>query len=294
MKKSSGTANSLKTLILTFTIWFFLTACSTINTIVKEGIQKPHVTVEDMKVTGFDFKTIDLLFDINIDNPNSLGVKLNGFDYDFLVNDNSFIKGENSDGLEIIANGNHGVQIPVTVGFSDLFNAIKSLHQEDNSMYQMKTGFLFDVPILGSIRVPVSKSGEIPMVKLPSISLGSVKVSKLNLTGADLEVGVNINNPNGFSLNLHKMDYNLNVNGKNWVSGITNEALSVDEHGKSTLKLPVSLNFLDLGSSVFQLLSGNNELSYRFNGNVDLGSSLPMLPKANLDFDKTGNFTVSR
>ena len=273
-------------------IMLLLQGCSTINTIVKEGIKEPHLSVDKVDVTGFDFKNIDLLFDINIENPNSLGVKLNGFDYDFGINNNSFLVGDNAEGLEIVANGEHTVQIPLSVSYADLFNTVKSVQKEDQSSYQLKAGFLFDVPVLGSIRVPVSKNGNLPIVKIPSIRLGSLKLKKLNLTGADLEVAVNIDNPNAFGLDLQKMVYNLDINGSNWLSGVTTEALQISEKSKSALTLPVSLNFLELGSSVYQIVSGGEELAYRFSGNVDLGSTLPMLPKANLDFDKSGNIPV--
>ena len=105
-------------------------------------------------------------------------------------------------------------------------------------------------------------------------------------------MAVNIDNPNAFGLDLQKMVYNLDINGSNWLSGVTTEALQISEKSKSALTLPVSLNFLELGSSVYQIVSGGEELAYRFSGNVDLGSTLPMLPKANLDFDKSGNIPV--
>ena len=71
-----------------------LTNCAELMKIAQQGnIQKPAVRVSSARLAGLSFDKADLIFDIEISNPNSIGVSLAGFDYDLLLNGQSFLKG---------------------------------------------------------------------------------------------------------------------------------------------------------------------------------------------------------
>jgi LEA14-like dessication related protein len=137
-------------------------------------VQEPKVNFSQVKMTGLTFDKVDLLFDIDINNPNSVGINLAGFDYDLFLNQNSFLKGDQQDGLEIKANGKETVKIPLSLDFKSIYQTFQSVKDLDSINYELKTGLSFNLPALGNIRIPVSKSGYIPSLKLPSIRIKSV------------------------------------------------------------------------------------------------------------------------
>lgn len=266
--------------------------CSTINQLAK--MQKPEAKVQNVSIAGLSFDAINLLFDIDVRNPNSLGIKLNNFDYDMQINGNSFLSGVNDNGLEIAANGQKTVQLPLTLKFADLYKTFTGLIGEDSTAYRLNAGFAFDVPVLGSVRVPVNKSGSLPNLKLPKISIGSLKLGKLNFSGADLELNINIDNPNVFGINLNDLAYKFNVNGRSWGTGKADKLLNVSKKGKATLKLPISLNFLEMGTGLFNIIKGGEALNYNFDGDVNFDSTLPLLGNTKLRFDKNGKLKIER
>jgi len=144
------------------------------------------------------------------------------------------------------------------------------------------------------VNVPVSKEGDLPLIKIPKISLEALKLKDLKLTGADLTLGVKLKNPNAFSMLLDNMKYSLDINGKSWVSGDASDDVQVAEKGENIIEIPISLNFLQIGRSVYKIVAGDEDLSYNFGGNLDLATSIPLLGQINLPFDRSGSIKVSR
>ncbi|MFQ5583876.1 MAG: LEA type 2 family protein, partial [Calditrichia bacterium] len=221
LQKSKKGLVAVSSVFLTVLIVIF---CSSVKNLMK--IENPRLSVSDVKITGLSFENIDLLFDIKIDNPNSIGVNLSAFEYDFLINENSFLKGREEKKFEISANGESIVQLPIGLGYSDIYDAYKTLTNEDSSTYQLNGSFSFSLPLVGDVTIPVSKSGYLPLVKLPRLSVEDLKINRFGFSGADLKLRVKVDNPNAFSMAFINVNYNFNVNGKSWVAGTIKKVIS--------------------------------------------------------------------
>jgi len=269
--------------------------CASLTDLAKRGgIQKPAFQLTDSRITKLSFKGVDLVFDVQIENPNSLGISLSGFQYDFLINQRQLVNGRSDEELKIPARGKETVRIPVSLLFSQIYQLYSSLRNRDSVDYQMNTCFLVNLPVLGQMTIPLKKSGKIPLLKIPSINLKRISLKKLSFTGADLEIQLEIDNPNQLSFDLKKLDYALDVNQTNWLRGVRNEALKLSANGEQVVSLPVHLNLLKLGSTVYQILSENQPLKYEFSGKVDLSTSLSLMKSAQIPFDKKGKIKITR
>ncbi len=275
-------------------ILFFI-ACKELKNLQNMmNVQNPDVQFESAKLNGLSFEKADLMFDLKVINPNNFNITLSGFDYDLLINQNSFLSGKQNKGLAIKANDFSIVHIPLSIKYIELYDTYKSFKNDDTLKYTLKTGLIFDLPVLGKVRVPVSKSGALPLLKLPSISFKSIKLNNLGLSGADLTVEVGLDNPNAMNILLNKMNYDFNVNGRQWASGAAVQKIKVREKGKSTIKIPVKLDFLQMGAAAYQLLQGNSDLNIEFKGNADMSSSLELLKKFDISFDENKSVKLTK
>jgi LEA14-like dessication related protein len=287
--KSSGSHLILLILLLT------LSACQNIlNVLQQTQIKRPEVSVTKTEITGLSFTHLEMLFDLSVKNPNSVGIKLQGLDYKVLINDNSFLNGNQVQGIEIAAQAENAIQIPVTFKFTELYQGITSLMSQDTSVYHFDGGLTFDLPVLGATRVPVSKKGIIPLPKIPHIRLEGIKLNSLNLTGAKLELKLNIDNPNAFDVLLNTLTYGLTVNGLNWVQGQTNSSLSLSGKKDQTVTIPLTLNLMQMGTSVYQLLMGGKNLSYQLTGDLNVSVPQLMMSPSALPFDQSGQIDLKK
>ncbi len=257
-------------------------------------VQKPTAKVDKVKITALSIDKADLLFDIKISNPNPIGIGLAGFDYDLILNSNSFLKGKQNETVNISANGSSVVKLPLSMNYEDVYKTYKSLESEDNISYALKLGLLFDLPVLGKVRIPVETKGSIPTVKLPAISVKSLKLNDLGFTSADLQLDLQIKNPNSFKINLNHFNYDFMVAGQKWVEGSRKKPLSIAQKDNTTLSIPIKLNFLEIGRSVINLISGGSKLSYQLSGKADVSSSLEILKSFPFDFKYKGQVKISK
>lgn len=268
-------------------------ACSALRGLLGQAtIQRPQVDFIGAKLTGLSFDKVTFLFDLKIRNPNSLGVKLAGFGYDLSINGSSFLKGTENKELDIEAQGETIFQIPLTLSYSHLYQVFQTLLQQDNATYHLKCDLSFDLPGLGLVQIPVSKQGDVPLPKLPTVNVEKIELKRLGLSGADLLLGVQVDNPNAFSMIMEGMQYRLNINDQPWASGETGTRVQITEKGQNLLEIPIFLNFLQIGQSAYQALAEGQPLSYQFQGDLDLTTSLSPLGRTHLPFHRSGQIEV--
>jgi len=64
--------------------------------------------------------------------------------------------------------------------------------------------------------------------------------------------------------------------------------MQIKEKGDSIIEIPITVDFLKAGMTVYQIINGSKSINYQLGGNLDLTTSLPILGKVNLPFDLSG------
>lgn len=287
-----STTPFFRILFVLISLYFLLSCSEALKILQQSNIRQPAVSISSARLTGLSFDKADLQVDIDINNPNSLAIDLSAFDYEVLINGKSFLSGTENQGLNIAANKSSTIQLPVSLRFNDILSTFRELKSSDSIRYQIKSGLSFDLPMSGSIRVPVSKNGTFPNLKMPSVQLASVRLNDLSFSAASVDVQIKVDNPNSWSLDLLKMDYRLTVNDMDWIEGASSAGQAIAGKKSGYVRIPVKLNFLQMGQSVYNLLTGNGDLSYTLEGQADLKSSLELLGEFKLPFRKNGQTTL--
>jgi LEA14-like dessication related protein len=267
-------------------------SCATIKNIV--DIKEPEAKIDKVSVSSLSFESIGLLFDIGITNPNQLSVKLGGFDYNLFLDDQSFLSGEQAEEIYIQSLQKSSIKIPMQLNFKEIYKSYQALNSKDSVKYQLKAGLIFDLPVLGNTRIPVQTDGKIPLLKLPSITISSLSLGNLSFTGASLNLKLLVKNPNPVSISTEEMDYQFSVNGLEWISGLSQTKQQMGSNENSTINIPINLNFMQMGQSVYQIVSGNNTVNYQFKGGIKFDTSHHLLQEFSLPFDQTGQLTIQK
>jgi len=273
----------------------YLTACTSLKSLIgKASIKNPEVSVKEIKIEGLSFSAADLVCNLSVKNPNTVSLRLSRFEYDLLVEDVSFISGKQETGLEIEADSESLIQLPLRLIYKNLYDTLLALAEKDAADYQLNLSFSFRVPVLGNVTIPVSKSGEFPLLRLPTISLKSLHINRLGFTNADLSIDILVRNPNPLSMDMSSLQYRLQINSREWVSGQSFNPMHINEKGEGLLSIPISLNFFQIGQSIYILLEQSQDLDYQLQGNLLFTTSIPLMGEVRLPFDRSGRIVVSR
>lgn len=140
-----------------------LSGCSAIGL---AGIEEPEVRLMGVDVGSVGLDSAELLFDFNVDNPNDRDLMLDGVAYRLDVEGARLLDGRRGERLEIYSGRDNRVTLPVTVRYEDLARALRSLRREDRPSYELQADFEFDAPVVGTLVVPVTQRGRVPLDRL--------------------------------------------------------------------------------------------------------------------------------
>jgi LEA14-like dessication related protein len=270
---------------------FYLSGCSDLAKHAET--MKPTARLTGTRLANINFEQADLVFDLAVDNRNPVPINLAGLNYDLKIEDHSLISGVAAKGLEIKPASTSTVQLPLTLKFDDLRKLPGDLWQQDRFAYQLDTKIVVDLPIIGNYAIPLSKSGELPVPKLPKIKVNSVKINKLSFMAAELVAQVEIDNPNAFNLGLSDFNYQLNVNQQKWGQGSINKSSTIPQKGKGTIDIPVKLDITSVGRTAYQLLSSKQPLEYQLKGAITLDTGIELLRNFKMPLDVQGRASLN-
>ena len=268
----------------------FLTNCTALKDLA--SVQKPELSVTDVNISDASLKNIELTFDIEVDNPNSMAINVASYDYDFLISDNIFVSGSQSLNTEISSAAKSIIQIPVRFTYSELFQTFSDIKEQDETGYELRSSIGIDLPILGFTEVPIQEAGHFPVIKAPKISASRLSVKDISFTSADLELILNIDNPNAFGVSLTNTDYTVSINGLESISGNSSSPIVIKEKSNGTISVPLSLNFIQLGRSAYNLIKGNEPLEYTLSGKTEVEATLPFFESSSYNFDRSGTVNI--
>jgi len=252
------------------------------------GIERPSVSLDSTRLQSISVRDVDLLLGFEIDNPNALGVRLEGFDYRLSVAGTPLAEGDRREELTVPAGGRSRADLPLSVAWDDLAAIYRSVRSGGETGYRLDAGFTFEVPVLGPVRIPLTRQGDFPVVRLPRLSVRSVDVRRVTAGGAELALDLEIDNPNDFPFTLRELDYALELAGSRVLSTRDARAVSVARGGSEHWELPLSIDFGEAGRAVAQALSSGGRIDYRLTGTADLTAPVEWLEDTRIPIDASG------
>lgn len=124
----------------------------------------------------------------------------------------------------------------------------------------------------------------------PDMAFRGVGVKSVRLDGADLEVFLNIFNPNAYALGASQLRYRLLVDSVEIGAGALDSGFSVPKRDSMIVRIPVRLGFRALQTIGPRLLRGG-EVPYQLIGDVTLKSFVGTFAR---EFNESGRFDAAR
>ena len=131
----------------------------------------------------------------------------------------------------------------------------------------------------------------------PQITLESVQIGGLGLSGGTLVVDLQVVNPNGFSLSANRLNYDLALRDPEattdtaWVdfaSGVYDQPFTVRGGETEHVQIPVSFSYSGLGAAAGSMLR-RGTFTYRASGTADVRTPLG---NRQVPFRKTGTMSL--
>jgi LEA14-like dessication related protein len=144
-------------ILFLMTGWLMMSACSSLNGIVKD----PVVHVTEFKLANVSSEGVSIDLGLNVQNPNSVPLKLDAVNYALNVAGEKVTEGTFDKGVNIPAGGEGTVYIPLKFQFTSVGNLLSGLMDRSLTKDYELTGSAK----LGFISVPFVQKGTINLNK---------------------------------------------------------------------------------------------------------------------------------
>ena len=127
------------------------------------NIENPEYSIRDVRARPsiaipLSASSVNVDFLIEINNPNSVGLRLDRIDFDLLVDGTRVLSGVSSQNIRIPAKGFGDVQVRTRVGYENLrllSREVIDMVRGDRAKYELKGRVFYDTP-LGKMEFPLT------------------------------------------------------------------------------------------------------------------------------------------
>ena len=154
--------------VLAIFILFCLTGCAALEDALLQ--KKPSASLVGVHLTDISLKSASLVFDVEVENPYSVGLPLVNLDYEVSSKAQQLFTGAADLQTTIPAQSTQEVALPVTLNYLELVKAFKDVRPGSVIPYEAVLGLSLDAPVLGRIRLPINRAGELTVPTIPKAS----------------------------------------------------------------------------------------------------------------------------
>ena len=135
--------------------------CSTLKSAL--NIENPRYSLRDIHpridvAIPLSASSIDIDFDLEVDNPNSVGLRLDQVDFNLFINDSRILDSTSRQNISIPANGRGAVQLRTRIGYSNIrsmWGEITNIIRGNRARYELRGNAYYNTPV-GRLKFPVS------------------------------------------------------------------------------------------------------------------------------------------
>ncbi|RKH51733.1 LEA type 2 family protein [Corallococcus llansteffanensis] len=245
---------------------FTLSGCAALQSLLSGAFKKPTLRFKTARLANASLSdaTVDLVYEL--DNPNSLGLKLASVDYSFFVEGKQVVAGKPKSGVNLKSNGKSELVFPANVRFADIAPVVTTFLNKDVAAFKAQGSLGIQTPI-GIVKLPLEKEGTFAVPKIPQVQFQAPRITNVTLSGATVEFPLSITNRNGFPLPVSGITGALKVAGASVGNLNTGNLGMLDASGTKQVTLPLTINFASAASAAMALRSGGNA-QVSLNGNL--------------------------
>ena len=229
------------------------------------GLKKPKVRVVDIRLQRFASRHVDLLVELAVENPNSVGMELDGLEYQLWVDGRELGVGKVVPPLRVEAAGTSVVRSTVRVRYMDAARTIfteEAIRKLDYRVFVRSTfrALGMDVPL------EVTRTGQIVPLRVPIWRPKALRASPEK--PGTFEVVFDIRNPADVDLPILGIIGRVKYGDEVLVAVNRQEIVTVPAGGSQELAIPVKLSL----GVMFRALAGalSDEHRLKFEGQVKL------------------------
>ena len=230
-----------------------------------------------------DFSGLDLVFYVNVENPNDFPIRFPEINWDYSVEGVLVAEG-NFTRTGIIAAGAIETQdINVSIVYKDIFNLVESARNdvEANSIFSFNIGANLGTELPWPITI----------LHEPEISFQGIRRQSLGRTMVFV-FSWEVNNRNNFDLEIREFDYNIRINNRLWTADRTENLPSIRANSRTIVPVTVTVSEPPVIRELVDILNSGSPVNYNSTGTMSFLSDIPDLDALDIPLSFQGSARI--
>ncbi|MHB9293753.1 hypothetical protein Holit_02883 [Hollandina sp. SP2] len=261
---------------------------------VQEADPRVQLTFDHLEAKTTEY--ITLYFVLQVDNPRSIPATMDIRRWQFMVNGLP-----QHEGATLIFTEEDPRVGPVTSAQFSLGLAVDlsecfGLEEAEFDIYRtnLETDLVFTFALEAHTAAHVSAEAVFPRIREPKFTITTIVVNQGELINTRLKVGLRIDNPNTFPLELSSLAYEFYGDERFWADGTDPVVRHIPAQSSTQAQILMEMNFIDMNRKLLEDILLAKQVYYRFTGEVAVLTTIEYLPRFCVDFDLSGNSVVMK
>jgi len=252
------------------------------------GFGKPTADVTGIHIPSVDLKTLDLVVDVLVQNPNPIPIPLCDINYLIESDGRKLVSGLIPDAGTLQARGSETIKLPLRLVFDDIKATYEDIKEGSVIPYRVRVELIMDVPVINKkITFPLEKEGEIPIPDKPEVDLVKVKFGNFSFEETSATLHLKVMNKNDFDMGLRALEYEVWLGDDNIGGAKLSKSANIGKKGEGVMQIPITFRPKDFGTALWDMIRGKGT-GYSVKGSIEIDSIFgPM----KLPFNKEGGRT---
>ncbi|HRX87015.1 MAG TPA: LEA type 2 family protein [Phycisphaerae bacterium] len=228
---------------------------------------KPRIDSVTPRITGIDWRGVDVTFDIAVKNPLPIQLRAPGGHYAIEVGNSEIARADDVPPIAVASRSRGIVPLPARFEYTEVLALIRDGQDADEIPYRISGALALEAAGV-SVEAPFSHDGELPVLQMPSIEVTGLKQGSVGFGGVHVTVGADLENPNVFAVGVSDLRFELTIAGARVADVKVDAPDGLRAHSKSHIELVAEVAGVDAIASVVTSPSAA-EVQLRLRGELD-------------------------
>jgi hypothetical protein len=263
-----------------------LTSCANLS--FNDVYRSPTFKYQDTQIAALDWASLDGVSTIEITNSNRYALPVSQVAVEIWLEGSPWLTLDSTAIDTLPASSSVSVDFNWGFIYSDILLQAKGAYDRGEADFSLHVRPTLNVPVLGPQTLAWQADFALPIPKLPTVSLSSWSLENISFTSVTLNLGLNLLNPNKFSLDGNDLGLTVSNDGRD-LTQIGVPDLTVPADSTSEIGTQVTMSLKDAGLTVFDGLRQRqwpDSLDIDWAGDLsskELGVDLPSLNNMNIN-----------
>ena len=229
---------------------------------------KPQLLVASLDIKDIGENKITAIATITLRNNLPIEVTARRLTYTIYIDSVKVIEDSFNKPITIRASDTTVMRLPMEVMLAKLAAVIKKFDNQkvDSADYSINANFTTDVPVAGERTFTMNIMKRLPAVRLPKIEMEKVDIGKLGLKKTELNVTMNVENPNAFALQMKDAAYKLTIDDdKNVMQANMQHVVSIPAHSSAPLDMQIDIKTSKIPKLGWKMLLKKKDTHFTMN-----------------------------